>query len=187
MAVGICDGALTGAAQDGQNLWDGNNSPAQEGHCMAALPKRTLQIWKSIEAYPKIRKGFCREISSPTISQVDSLRKATLGSMSPISFAAPQDPGGGDCDHGRVQSAHFRIHGDHQSPEQRLVEIWLQVAKVSGISTGNPGGRFDLERHKRVLDFYQQIDFSAVVCAQVMELDRELCAANLLHDFCDQG
>jgi hypothetical protein len=43
MPVGICDGEETGAAQNGQNLWDGDSSPAQDEHCSVIPPTRTPQ------------------------------------------------------------------------------------------------------------------------------------------------
>jgi len=55
-AVGICDGVPTEAPHDGQNLWDEDNSLAQKGHCMAALPKRIPQNRTILRGLPANQK-----------------------------------------------------------------------------------------------------------------------------------
>ncbi|MGA2264049.1 MAG: hypothetical protein ABSH28_21775, partial [Acidobacteriota bacterium] len=40
--VGICEGTLRGAPQDGQNRWDGANSPPQDGHLIKVLRSRSM-------------------------------------------------------------------------------------------------------------------------------------------------
>ncbi len=39
IAVGICDGVPIEVPHEGQNLWDGDNSPAQEGTLHGGSPR----------------------------------------------------------------------------------------------------------------------------------------------------